>query len=102
MALIEFDAVRKAFGEKVVYESLDLDVREGEALTIIGGSGMGKSVMLKMLIGLMSVDSGEIRFSGDVISGLSQEALTPVRALIGMLFQGAALFDSMSVRENVA
>lgn len=102
MALIEFDGVQKAFGPKVVYESLDLQIHAGEAITIIGGSGMGKSVMLKMLVGLLGIDGGEIRFGGDVISNLPQRAMTPVRRRIGMLFQGAALFDSLSVRENIA
>ena len=60
MALIEFEGVRKAFGPKVVYESLDLEIHEGEAITIIGGSGMGKSVMLKLLIGLLRIDGGQL------------------------------------------
>jgi phospholipid/cholesterol/gamma-HCH transport system ATP-binding protein len=102
VALIEFRNVKKAFGEKVVYESLDLDIHAGEALTIIGGSGMGKSVMLKLLIGLLRADGGEIRFDGNIISDLPEAKLLPVRRRIGMLFQGAALFDSMTVRENIA
>lgn len=102
MALIEFEKVRKAFGPKVVYESLDLEIQAGEAITIIGGSGMGKSVMLKLLIGLLSADGGEIRFDGRVVSGLREAEMSGVRRRIGMLFQGAALFDSLSVRENVA
>ena len=102
MALIEFRKVQKAFGPKVVYESLDLDIREGEALTIIGGSGMGKSVMLKLLIGLLSTDDGTITFDGEVINQLPEREMTKVRRRIGMLFQGAALFDSMSVRDNIA
>jgi phospholipid/cholesterol/gamma-HCH transport system ATP-binding protein len=102
VALIEFDKVRKAFGPKVVYESLDLEIRSGEAITIIGGSGMGKSVMLKLLIGLLKVDAGEIRFDGRVISDLPESQMSTVRRRIGMLFQGAALFDSLTVRENVA
>ncbi|MCA9610142.1 MAG: ATP-binding cassette domain-containing protein [Myxococcales bacterium] len=102
MALIEFENVRKAFGPKVVYESLNLEIQKGEALTVIGGSGMGKSVMLKMLIGLMRVDGGVIRFDGQVISNVSQKKLAAVRKRIGMLFQGAALFDSLNVRDNIA
>ena len=102
MALIEFEKVRKAFGPKVVYRSLDLHIHKGEAITIIGGSGMGKSVMLKMLVGLLSIDSGEIRFDGEVISHISEKKLAVVRRRIGMLFQGAALFDSSSVRDNIA
>lgn len=102
MPLIEFRNVRKAFGPKVVYEDLNLDVHEGESLTIIGGSGMGKSVMLKMLIGLLSVDAGTIRFDGEEIHNKSERDFAPVRRKIAMLFQGAALFDSMSVYDNVA
>ncbi len=102
VALIELENVRKAFGPKVVYESLSLQIRAGEALTVIGGSGMGKSVMLKMLIGLMRVDAGEIRFDGEVISNAPQKKLSAARRRIGMLFQGAALFDSLDVRGNIA
>ncbi|MCB9592953.1 MAG: ABC transporter ATP-binding protein [Sandaracinaceae bacterium] len=102
VALIEFEQVRKAFGSKVVYESLNLEIHEGEAITVIGGSGMGKSVMLKMLIGLLGVDSGTIKFDGEVISNVTQSQLAKVRRRIGMLFQGAALFDSLNVRDNIA
>ena len=102
MALIEFRNVKKAFGPKVVYEDLNLDIHKGEAITIIGGSGMGKSVMLKMLVGLLAVDGGTITFDGEVISGFSEREMARVRRRVGMLFQGAALFDSLSVRDNVA
>ncbi len=102
MALIEFRGVKKAFGPKVVYRSFDLDVFENESLTIIGGSGQGKSVMLKMLIGLLSVDEGTIHFDGQQISGLPERDFAPIRRRIAMLFQGAALFDSLNVGENVA
>ncbi len=102
MALIEFRGVQKAFGPKVVYRGLDLDVFPNEVLTIIGGSGQGKSVMLKMLIGLLSVDAGTIAFDGEVISGRDEACFAAVRRRIAMLFQGAALFDSLSVRDNVA
>jgi phospholipid/cholesterol/gamma-HCH transport system ATP-binding protein len=102
LALIEFRHVRKAFGAKAVYLDLNLEIEAGEALTIIGGSGMGKSVMLKLLIGLLRVDAGDILFDGKIISGLDEPGLLAVRRRIGMLFQGAALFDSMSVFENVA
>lgn len=102
MALIEFRNVRRVFGPKVVYEDLNLDVHQGESLTIIGGSGMGKSVMLKMLIGLLRADGGTIRFDGQEIQDLDEKGFAAVRRRIGMLFQGAALFDSMSIRDNVA
>ena len=102
MSLIAFEGVQKAFGAKVVYRQLDLRVEAGETLTVIGGSGQGKSVMLKMLIGLLGYDAGRIIFSGQTLEGLSDEAWRQVRARIGMVFQGGALFDSLSVRENVA
>src|SRR5262249_27460185 len=94
--------VKKAFGPKVVYSGLDLDVFAGESLTIIGGSGVGKSVMLKLLIGLLRADAGSIRFAGDEITTMKALELAGVRQRIGMLFQGAALFDSISVGANVA
>ena len=100
--IIQFRKVRKAFGPKVIYDGLDLEVRAGESLTIIGGSGVGKSVMLKMLIGLLKVDAGAIFFHGQDITQMKAPELGKVRQSIGMLFQGAALFDSISVGANVA
>jgi len=100
--LIQFKNVRKAFGPKVIYSGLDLEVKAGESLTIIGGSGVGKSVMLKMLIGLLKVDGGSILFHGKDITKMGRQELGQVRQEIGMLFQGAALFDSISVGANVA
>ncbi len=100
--LISFRDVHKAFGPKVVYRGLDLDVFAGETLTIIGGSGVGKSVMLKMLIGLLSVDRGSIKVDGEEVVGKREKEFTEVRRRIAMLFQGGALFDSLNVYENVA
>ena len=102
MALIEFRGVKKAFGPKEVYRDLNLDIREREVITIIGGSGQGKSVMLKMLIGLLDVDDGVISFAGQVISGIPEAEYAPVRRRVAMLFQAGALFDSLSTKENVA
>jgi phospholipid/cholesterol/gamma-HCH transport system ATP-binding protein len=102
MALIEFRGVKKAFGPKEVYCDLNLDIREREVITIIGGSGQGKSVMLKMLIGMLDVDEGEISFDGQVISGITEAEYAPVRRRVAMLFQAGALFDSLSTKENVA
>ena len=101
-ALICFENVRKTFGQKIVYTKLNLDVKRGEVLTIVGGSGVGKSVMLKMLIGLLRPDSGHVHFDGKDVTILNEDALAVVRQRIAMLFQGAALFDSLSVGENVA
>ncbi len=100
--LITFRGVKKAFGHKVIYRKLDLDVVAGEVLTIVGGSGVGKSVMLKMLIGLLEADAGSIVFDGDEVTSMSEDKLSKVRQRIAMLFQSGALFDSLSVGENVA
>jgi phospholipid/cholesterol/gamma-HCH transport system ATP-binding protein len=99
---IRFQKVRKAFGQKIVYASLNLDIQRGEVLTICGGSGVGKSVALKMLIGLLKVDYGTILFDGIDVTKLRERELSDVRRRIAMLFQGAALFDSLTVGENVA
>lgn len=102
MALVEFRGVKKSFGAKHVYRGLDLSVERGESLVVIGGSGQGKSVMLKLLIGLMPIDGGEIHFDGQRIDGTDEATMRGVRRRIAMLFQGAALFDSMDVYGNVA
>ena len=102
MAYIEYRDIKKAFDDNVIYRGLDLSINEGETITIIGGSGSGKSVLLKMLIGLIRPDEGEILIDGTDIVDLSGRELDNVRNNIGMLFQGSALFDSINVEENVA
>lgn len=101
-AFIQFKGVRKAFGPKIVYTRLDLSVPRGKALTIVGGSGVGKSVMLKMLIGLLMPDAGTVVFDGAEVTKMNVEELSVLRRRIAMVFQGGALFDSSSVEENVA
>jgi phospholipid/cholesterol/gamma-HCH transport system ATP-binding protein len=101
-AFIEFRRVRKAFGPKVIYTGLDLKVERGASLTIVGGSGVGKSVLLKMLIGLLKPDSGSIRFDGDEVTEMNEANLSRLRQRIAMLFQAGALFDSLTVGDNVA
>lgn len=101
MAIIEFKKVAKAFGGKKVLSDLNLQVEAGETMTIIGGSGSGKSVALKLLLGLIDADQGNILFKGQDITKMDDEALIPIRSKIGMLFQGAALFDSLTVFENI-
>jgi phospholipid/cholesterol/gamma-HCH transport system ATP-binding protein len=91
-----------AFGPKQVLKDLDLDVGVGESVVVIGGSGVGKSVTLKCILGLVEPDAGSIEIDGEEVVGLSGRALDRVNAKIGMLFQGAALFDSLQVWENVA
>ena len=100
--IIEFRHVQKAFGEKVVYRDLCFQVQPGETLVVMGGSGVGKSVMLKMLIGLLQPDSGSIRFRGKEVTAMGERELRGLRCQIAMLFQGAALFDSLTVGQNVA
>ena len=102
MALIDFKNVKKAFCPKVVYSQLDLSIEKGETVTILGPSGSGKSVMLKMLIGLLEADSGEIIFDGQDVAKMEEKDLYDVRRRVAYLFQGAALFDSLNVGENVA
>ena len=102
MAVFEVRGVRKAFGRHVVLNGLDLDIVEGEVITIIGESGSGKSILLKAMVGLIEIDEGVIRFGGDVVSGASESVWTEVRRRTGMLFQESALFDSLTVYENVA
>src|SRR4051794_40736713 len=100
--IIAFKGIKKAFGPKVIYSGLNLNVGRGEVLTICGGSGVGKSVMLKMLIGLLQADAGTIVFDDEEITRMDEQQLSHVRRRIAMLFQGAALFDSLNVGENVA
>jgi phospholipid/cholesterol/gamma-HCH transport system ATP-binding protein len=101
-ALIEFRDVHKAFGDKPVLRGVDLAVHRGEILFIIGTSGVGKSVTIKHLIGLLRVDEGQIWFDGARIDTLGERAFYPIRKRVGMVFQHATLFDSMTLAENVA
>lgn len=100
--IIRYVHVTKAFGAKRIYDDLNLEIYPGETLTILGGSGTGKSVMIKMLIGLLSVDSGEILYRGKNIANLKEKDMLDVRKRISMVFQLAALFDSITVFENIA
>lgn len=99
---IRLSGVKKRFGEKVVLDGVDLEVAPGESLIIIGGSGTGKSVTLKCILGLLEPDEGVIEIDGEDVTRLSGRERERVNAKIGMLFQGAALFDSLPVWENVA
>jgi len=102
MALIEFQNVSKSFGDKEVLCGLNLQIEKGETITIIGGSGSGKSVTLKLLLGLLRPDGGKIFFKGKRVWKMDESELILMRSQIGMLFQGAALFDSLSVEENIS
>jgi phospholipid/cholesterol/gamma-HCH transport system ATP-binding protein len=102
MALFELRGLRKAFGRHVVLDGLDLDILDGEVITIIGESGSGKSILLKAMMGLLEVDAGSIRFDGEDVAGQTERQWTETRRRIGMLFQESALFDSLNVQDNVA
>ncbi|MCY4395290.1 MAG: ATP-binding cassette domain-containing protein [Rhodospirillaceae bacterium] len=99
---IELRGLKKAFGAKTVLDGIDLSVGEGESVVIIGGSGTGKSVMLKCILGLLWPDAGSICIDGMDVSALADRTRQTHTAKIGMLFQGSALFDSLTVWENVA
>jgi phospholipid/cholesterol/gamma-HCH transport system ATP-binding protein len=99
---IRLSGVKKRFGEKVVLDGVDLEVAPGESVIIIGGSGTGKSVTLKCILGLLDPEEGKIEIDGEDVTKLAGRERERVNAKIGMLFQGAALFDSLPVWENVA
>lgn len=94
--------VRKSFGARVILQDLSLEVREGETVAVIGFSGVGKSVLLKSIVRLLEPERGEVFVDGEDVSKLSREELYALRRRVGYVFQFAALFDSMSVFENVA
>ncbi len=100
-AIITIKDLHKQFGNNVVLNGFDLELFEGENLVVMGKSGSGKSVMIKCVIGLEQPDSGSILVMNEEINKLEQEALDELRTEIGFLFQGSALYDSMSVRENL-
>ena len=99
---IHFKNVSKSFGPKTVLNGVDIEVRDGECFFIIGGSGVGKSVLIKHLIGLLRPDGGEIWLDGAEVSRLSEKDLYPVRMKCALVFQSSTLFDSMTCVENVA
>jgi phospholipid/cholesterol/gamma-HCH transport system ATP-binding protein len=94
--------VRKAFGERVILDGIDLEVDDGETVVVIGYSGAGKSVLLKTIVGLLPPDAGSVEVAGREVAALSREELFELRREVGYVFQFAALFDSMTVAENVA
>lgn len=100
--MIAFRHVSKAFGEKRILSDISFEIRPGEVFFIIGGSGVGKSVLIKQLIGLLRCDSGEIWFEGREVSRLGERELYEVRRRCAMVFQHSTLFDSMTCAENVA
>src|SRR6266852_2037757 len=101
-SMIKVCSLKKRIGQQEILRGVDLEVATGETLAIIGRSGGGKSVLLKHLVGLMQPDTGEIWIQGQNIIGMSERQLGEIRKKVGILFQGGALFDSMTVEENIA
>lgn len=99
---IKISNLHKAFGKKVVLDGVDLELNKGESLVVIGGSGTGKSVLIKCIQGLLTPDSGSIEIDGEETVGADRRTQDALHAKMGMLFQGGALFDSLTVWENVA
>ena len=99
---ISLRGVAKSFGPKKVLQGIDLDVAAGESMVVIGGSGTGKSVLLKCILGLLHPDSGSVKVDGEEVTELNERGRARVMRKFGMLFQGGALFDSLRVWENVA
>ena len=99
--MIEIKDLHKSFGSKKVLQGVNLTIEKGETLVIIGRSGCGKSVLIKHIIGLLQPDSGFVKVEGKIVSDLKEKELYELRKKFGVLFQGSALFDSMTVEENV-
>lgn len=99
---IKISNLKKAFGKKVVLDGVDLDIKKGESLVVIGGSGTGKSVLIKCIQGILSPDEGSILIDDEEVIGVDEKKNEDLHSKMGMLFQGGALFDSLSVWENVA
>ena len=99
--VVKIQDLRKSFGDNHVLNGFNMTLHKGENLVVMGKSGSGKSVMIKCLVGLMSPDSGYVEVLGKNINSLDQMALDELRSDIGFLFQGSALYDSMTVRENL-
>ena len=100
--LLEVDGLSVQFGEQAVLRTISIAIPAGQTLVIVGESGCGKTVLLKTLIGLVKPTAGDVRFEGQSISRLSERALAHLRTRYGFVFQGAALFDSLSIFENIA
>lgn len=99
---IEIKGLKKSFGEKEVLKNVNLEVKKGENVVVIGKSGQGKSVTIKCVVGMITPDEGSVKVLGQEVPELDEQALKELRTKIGFLFQSAALYDSMTVRENIA
>ncbi|MCZ6695497.1 MAG: ABC transporter ATP-binding protein [Acidobacteria bacterium] len=101
-SFVRFEDIYKAFGPKKVLEGVSFEIRRGETMVVLGGSGSGKSVLIRHIIGLHRPDAGRVFVDGEDIVDYDDDQLVPVRKKVAMLFQGGALFDSMSVADNIA
>src|SRR6185295_7354956 len=101
-AFVEFKDVHKVFGDKRVLDGITFDIQRGETMVVLGGSGSGKSVLIRHIIGLHRPDRGHVVVEDEDIVDYDEEELIPIRKKVAMLFQGSALFDSMNVLDNVA
>lgn len=100
--IISISGLKKSFGETVVLNGIDLCVKKGENIVVLGRSGSGKSVLIKLMVGLLKQDAGSISILGQVVENASEKEMNNLRLKIGFLFQGGALYDSMTVKENLA
>ena len=100
-AIIEIRGLRNSFGEQIIHQDLDLDVRRGEILGVVGGSGTGKSVLMRSIIGLQAPDAGTVEVLGENMLGREEDEAKNIRRRWGVLFQNGALFSTLTVAENV-
>ncbi|MBS1633927.1 MAG: ATP-binding cassette domain-containing protein, partial [Bacteroidetes bacterium] len=99
--MIELKNIKKSFGTKIILEDVSAVMKAGQCNLIIGASGSGKTVLMKCMVGLIEPDSGEVLYNGKSFTTMKREERTDIRKEIGMLFQGSALFDSITVEENI-
>lgn len=100
--VIEIQGLKKSFGDHEVLKNINLNIQKGESVVVIGKSGTGKSVMIKCIVGMIMPDEGSLKVFGDEVAEMNEDKLKETRTKIGFLFQGGALYDSMTVRENLA
>lgn len=100
--VIEIKGLKKSFGDHEVLKNINLNIQKGESVVVLGKSGTGKSVMIKCIVGMIMPDEGSLKVFGDEIAEMNEDKLKETRTKIGFLFQGGALYDSMTVRENLA
>jgi len=100
--MIEYTGVKKSFGEQEVLKGIDLTIKDGETFFVLGKTGAGKTVMIRLLVGLLHADAGSVKIDGEEVTGLSEDEFQKIRLKCGMVFQHPTLFDSLNIFENVA